>query len=179
MDKQKTIEKEFSISGIGLHTANKVNMVFKPAPEGTGINFTRVDLQGKPVIKASVENAIQQPRSLRRSSIKKDNVVMHTIEHLMAALSGLAVDNLNIEIDSDEVPGLDGSSLNFAEAIIKASIKEQEKERGCFVIREPMFVEEQGSSIMAVPYDGFKISYTLDYNHSYLKTQFKVVNIEN
>lgn len=179
MDKQKTIEKEFSISGIGLHTANKVNMVFKPAPEGTGINFTRVDLQGKPVIKASVENAIQQPRSLRRSSIKKDNVVMHTIEHLMAALSGLAVDNLNIEIDSDEVPGLDGSSINFVEAIIKAGVKEQEKERGCFVIREPMFVEEQGSSIMAVPYDGFKISYTLDYNHVYLKTQFKVVNIEN
>jgi len=177
MDKQRTIEKEVSIKGIGLHTANKVNIVFKPADVDSGINFVRVDLDGKPVIKASAASVLSQSGSLRRTCIGKDGFSIHTIEHLMAALAGLGLDNLNIELDNDEIPGMDGSSLNFLEILMKAGIKEQEKERSYYVVREPVFAEEEGASIMAVPFDGFKISYTLDYNHDFLKAAFKEIDI--
>lgn len=175
MDKQRTIQKEFKISGVGLHTATKVNITFKPAPVDTGIWFTRSDLPGKPAIAAKVENLLSQDRSHRRTSIGKDGAEVHTIEHLMAALSGEGIDNLYVEIDNQEVPGFDGSSSAFIEAIAKAGIKEQEKERQYYVIREPVFLEEDGASIMAVPAQEFKISYTLSYDHPLLKIQFKEV----
>ncbi len=177
MDKQRTIEKEIGIKGIGLHTANKVSIVFKPADIDSGINFVRVDLAGKPIIKVSAASVLSQSGSLRRTCIGKDGFSIHTIEHLMAALAGLGLDNLVIELDNDEIPGMDGSSLNFLEILTQAGIKEQEKERFYHVIREPVFAEEEGASIMAVPYDGFKISYTLDYNHDFLKAAFKEINI--
>ncbi len=177
MDKQTTIKKEVCIKGIGLHTANKVNLTFKPADVDSGINFVRTDLTGKPLIKADTENVLSQSGSLRRTCIGKNNVEIHTIEHLMAALAGLGLDNLYIEIDNDEIPGMDGSSLNFLELLLGAGIKEQEKERRYYVIKEPIFVEEEGASIIAVPFPDFKISYTLDYNHDFLKTEFKSVNI--
>ena len=97
----------------------------------------------------------------------------------MAALAGLGIDNIYIEIDNDEVPGLDGSSLNFVERLSKAGIKEQEKERRYYLIKEPIFVEEDGASIMAVPAQEFKISYTLNYNHPVLNTQFQEININS
>lgn len=178
MNKQKTIKKEVSIEGIGLHTAKKVNITFKPAPEDSGINFIRTDLPDKPVIKASVENIISQPYS-RRSSIGKNKVEIHTIEHLMAALAGLDIDNLYIEINNDEVPGLDGSSLNFLERLLDAGIEEQKKERQYYVIKEPIFVEEANASIMAVPCQDFKISYILNYEHSALNTQLKEADINS
>ncbi len=177
MDKQRTIEKEISVNGIGLHTANKVNLTFKPADVDSGINFLRTDLAGRPVIKAAAASVLSQSGSLRRTCLGKDSFAIHTIEHLMAALSGLGVDNLYIELDNDEVPGMDGSSLNFVEMLLEAGIKEQEKERQYYVIREPIFAEEEGASIMAVPFDRFKISYTLDYNHDFLKVAFKEINI--
>ena len=179
MNKQRTIDREFSLKGIGLHTANKVNMVFKPAEPDTGINFIRVDLPGKPVIKASVEYLLPAERSPRRTSIGKDSAEVQTIEHLMAALAGLGIDNLIIELDNQEVPGLDGSSLNFVEHLIKSGIKEQEKEKQYFTVREPICIEEDGSSIVVAPSTGFKISYTLNYNHPLLKAQFLALEIND
>ena len=158
MDKQKTIEREISLKGIGLHTAKKVSLTFKPADVDTGINFIRTDLPDKPVIKAAIDHVLSQSRSPRRTSIGCDSIEIHTIEHLMAALSGLCIDNIYIEIDNDEVPGLDGSSLNFLETLSKAGIKEQEKSRRYYLIKEPIFVEEEGSAIVAVPAQKFKIS---------------------
>lgn len=173
MDRQKTIEREVSLKGIGLHTANKVNIIFKPADVDTGINFIRTDLPGRPVIKASVGSVISQSRSPRRTSIGCDGAEIHTVEHLMAALSGLGIDNLYIEIDNDEVPGLDGSSLNFLEILSEAGLKEQERPRQAYSIKEPIFVEEPGgAAIVAVPAQEFRISYTLNYNHPLLKAQF-------
>ena len=176
MDKQKTIEREISLKGIGLHTAKKVNVTFKPADIDTGINFIRTDLPARPLIKASIGSLLSQSRSPRRTSLGRDNVEIHTIEHLMAALSGLCIDNIYIEIDNDEVPGLDGSSLNFLETLSEAGIKEQEKSRRYYLIKEPIFVEEEGCAIVAVPSQEFKISYTLDYNHPLLKAQFLEIN---
>ena len=178
MDKQKTIEREISLKGIGLHTAKKVSLTFKPADVDTGINFIRTDLPDKPVIKAAIDHVLSQSRSPRRTSIGCDSIEIHTIEHLMAALSGLCIDNIYIEIDNDEVPGLDGSSLNFLETLSKAGIKEQEKSRRYYLIKEPIFVEEEGSAIVAVPAQKFKISYTLNYNHPLLKAQFLEINFD-
>ena len=178
MDKQRTIAREASLKGIGLHTAKKVSLTFKPADVDTGINFIRTDLPSKPVIKASIDYVLSQFRSPRRTSLGRDSVEIHTIEHLMAALAGLGIDNLYIEIDNDEVPGLDGSSLNFLEILSKAGIKEQEKSRRYYLIKEPVFAEEEGSAIVAVPAQKFKISYTLNYNHPLLKAQFLEINFD-
>ncbi|MDD2751725.1 MAG: bifunctional UDP-3-O-[3-hydroxymyristoyl] N-acetylglucosamine deacetylase/3-hydroxyacyl-ACP dehydratase [Candidatus Omnitrophica bacterium] len=178
MEKQKTIEREITISGTGLHTGNKVKVVFKPAPVDAGISFVRTDLPEKPKIKADINSLLSQSRSPRRTSIGGQDFDIQTIEHLMSALAGSGIDNLIIEIDNKEVPGMDGSSLNFLEALAKAGIKEQEKERLSFTLKEPIFIEEEGSYIIAFPSSDFKISYTLDYRHPYLKTQFLELKID-
>lgn len=179
MDKQKTIAKEVSLKGVGLHTANNVNVTFKPADTDTGINFIRTDLPGRPVIKATPEFLLSQDRSPRRTSIAEAGAEIQTIEHLMAALSGLGIDNLTIEIDNNEVPGLDGSSLKFVEILAQAELKEQEKEKQYYLIKEPIFIEEDGGSISAIPSQEFKISYTLNYNHPLLKAQFMELVFNN
>ncbi|MBI4972518.1 MAG: UDP-3-O-[3-hydroxymyristoyl] N-acetylglucosamine deacetylase [Candidatus Omnitrophica bacterium] len=179
MDKQRTIQHEATLKGVGLHTAKKVNLTFKPAELDSGINFIRTDIDTHPVIKATIDNLMPQSPSLRRTSIGKDDVALNTIEHLMAVLSGLGIDNLCIEIDNDEVPGLDGSGLNFLEILTKAGIKEQEKERRYYFIKEPLYVEEEGVSLAALPSNEFKISYTLNYNNPFIDTQFMDIKIDS
>ncbi len=172
MAKQKTIAKEISFSGIGLHTANKANVTLKPASVDTGIIFIRKDLPGKPEVKACVENMLSNEKSPRRTSIENKSVQVQTVEHLMAALAGLGIDNLYVELDNNELPGLDGSSLNYTEFFRQAGIKEQDKEREIFSLKEPIRIEEGGASIMALPSSELKVSYTLDYNPSLSKTEF-------
>lgn len=172
MDKQRTIEREVSLSGVGLHTAKKVNIKFKPAEPDCGITFIRTDLADKPVIKATVDYLISCSSSPRRTSIGRDSVEIQTIEHLMAAIAGLGIDNLCIEIDNEEVPGLDGSSSNFLEILDKAGIKEQKRPRNYYLLRDPVFAEDGDSAIIALPHPELKISYTLDYHHPMLKTEF-------
>ena len=181
MEKQKTIENQISVSGIGLHTGKKSTVTFKPAEVDSGIRFVRMDIEGQPIVKAVVDNVVSLMPSPRRTSLGKEAAQLYTIEHLMSALSGLGIDNLIIEIDNEEAPGMDGSSLNFVEALVKAGIKEQSKERQVYSIKEPIFVEEDGSSIAILPSQELKISYTLNYNHDFLKTEYLelVVNREN
>ncbi|MDD5518140.1 MAG: UDP-3-O-acyl-N-acetylglucosamine deacetylase [Candidatus Omnitrophica bacterium] len=181
MSKQKTILKEISFSGVGLHTGNKSNVTLKPAKSGTGIIFVRKDLSGSPQIKACVENMVPAEKMPRRTSIENGAACVQTVEHLMAALSGLGVDNLYVEVDSNELPGLDGSSLNFVEFIAQAGIKELDKEREAFFIKEPIKIEEGGASIVIEPASEFKISYTLDYAKSLPAKEFieLAVNPEN
>lgn len=171
-DKQKTISGEISLSGIGLHTACRVKVVLKPAEADAGVNFIRIDLPGKPLLKANLENLLSAEKSPRRTSLSKEGVEIHTIEHLMSALAGLGIDNLNVEIDNNELPGLDGSSLNYLEALLKAGVKELAVERRYFELKEPISLEEAGASIMTVPAQDFKVSYTLSYDHPLLKEQF-------
>lgn len=179
MDKQRTIEREISLSGVGLHTAKKVNIKFKPAGPDCGINFIRTDLPDSPVIKATVDYLISPVSCPRRTSIGRDNVEIQTVEHLMAAIAGSGIDNLSIEIDNEEVPGLDGSSYNFLEVLNKAGIKEQDKERNYCLVRDPVFAQEGDSCIIALPHPELKISYTLDYNHPMLKTEFLEVSLSH
>ncbi|MFH1855777.1 MAG: bifunctional UDP-3-O-[3-hydroxymyristoyl] N-acetylglucosamine deacetylase/3-hydroxyacyl-ACP dehydratase [Candidatus Omnitrophota bacterium] len=167
--KQRTIEKEITIKGIGIHSGKEVNLKLKPSLPNSGINFVRVDLENKPLIPAQVKNVIPKAR---RTSLANNGAEVHTVEHLMAALAGLSIDNLVIEIDSDELPGLDGSSLGFVENVEKAGIKEQDAPRKYFTVKEPSWMIEGDSSIIILPNEEFKISYTLNYDHPVLKSQY-------
>ncbi|MDI6605766.1 MAG: bifunctional UDP-3-O-[3-hydroxymyristoyl] N-acetylglucosamine deacetylase/3-hydroxyacyl-ACP dehydratase [Candidatus Omnitrophota bacterium] len=177
MDKQRTISKELTLSGTGLHTATKVKIIFKPAEADTGIQFVRTDLPGRPHIAATPAFLLSQDRSHRRTSVGREGFEVHTIEHLMAALAGMGIDNLYIEIDNQEVPGFDGSSRSFIDALLKAGIREQDKPRQYYAVKEPIFLEEENASIMAVPSHDFKVSYTLSYDHPLLKIQFKELSL--
>lgn len=172
MEHQKTIQNEVSIEGIGLHTGNKVRVRFKPAMGNSGINFVRVDLPDKPVIKAHIGNVIDLVTRPRRTSVGKQDIEVQTIEHVMATLVALGIDNITIEIDSNEFPGMDGSASPFLEVLRKAGIREIEDPKKYFRIREALWVEEDDASIVILPADDFKISYTLSYSHPVLKAQY-------
>ena len=171
MEKQRTISSQVSLSGFGIHTGNKVNITLKPAPVSSGVAFIRTDVPGVPRIQADVQSFLAAKFS-RRSSIGNNEAEVQTIEHLMAALSSLGIDNIDVEIDNNELPGLDGSAIKFVEALERAGIVEQEQEKYIHVIKEPLCVEDGASSITVVPAKEFKISYTLDYEHPLLEAQF-------
>ncbi len=172
MEYQKTIDKEIKVSGVGLHTGNKVNVRFKPADANTGINFVRTDLPQSPTVKADTGSILDESRMARRTSIGKDGFEIHTIEHLMAALSGLGIDNVLVEIDNNETPGLDGSGLAYVEALKKSGIKQLDAPKESFVVREPAWAQDKDSSLTILPYKTFRISYTLSYNHPVLSSQY-------
>ncbi|MCF8330830.1 MAG: bifunctional UDP-3-O-[3-hydroxymyristoyl] N-acetylglucosamine deacetylase/3-hydroxyacyl-ACP dehydratase [Bacteroidales bacterium] len=169
-DKQKTIKKPVSLQGVGLHTGRDVVMTFKPAPENHGFKFLRTDLEEKPVIDALAENAADTTRG---TTIEKDGVRIATVEHSLAALAGLEIDNAIIEINGPETPIMDGSARFFVEALLEAGIEEQTTDRNYYNITEPVEyrVDEKDSEIVAVPADRFKISSMIDYNTSVLKIQ--------
>lgn len=174
---QKTIQKEFSLEGTGLHTGHKVKVTFKPAGVNSGISFIRVDLPGKPVIKADITNVLIDKKIPRCTSIGNDKATIHTSEHLMSVLCGLGIDNLTVEINGNEVPGLDGSGLDFLNAIKQSGMLEQNAPREYFIVREPIWVERNGSSIFVVPSTNFEVSYVLDYRHPHLPSQFLNVTV--
>jgi UDP-3-O-[3-hydroxymyristoyl] N-acetylglucosamine deacetylase/3-hydroxyacyl-[acyl-carrier-protein] dehydratase len=172
MDKQKTIAREVGLKGIGLHSGKKVNLIFKPGEPDSGIRFVRVDLPGKPEIKVGVDFLLPKSGSLRQSHLDKEGVQINTIEHLLAALNGAGIDNLVIEIDSMEVPGLDGSSQEFLESLEKSGIVESDKPRKYISLKDSVSVEDKDAAIIALPADELKISYTLDYNHPFINKSF-------
>jgi UDP-3-O-[3-hydroxymyristoyl] N-acetylglucosamine deacetylase/3-hydroxyacyl-[acyl-carrier-protein] dehydratase len=172
MERQKTIKNQVNISGVGIHTGRKVNLTFKPAGPNTGINFVRVDLSPRVQIQAHISNILDVNEIPRRTSIGKGSMEVHTIEHVMAVLSGLGIDNILIEMDNIEVPALDGSGTAFIEILNQAGIEEQDAMRKYFLVKEPLCIEDNDSMIAILPHASFKISYTLDYNHEFLKTQY-------
>lgn len=169
--KQYTLKKELSFNGIGLHTGQETNICLKPAAANTGICFKRIDLEGVPEIKVAVDTVRTDNMSGRCSIIGKGDSAIQTIEHLMAALFGSGVDNVVIEIDGSEVPGMDGSALPFAEAIDKAGLEEQAEDRRYAILKRPVSVAAGAASMTMFPSDTFKITYVLDYEHPMLKSQ--------
>jgi len=170
MTKQKTIQKEVSIKGTGLHTGKEVKMTFKPAPEGYGFKFVRTDLEGKPVIEASAQYVTKTQRG---TVLEKNGVQVHTTEHVLAALVGMDIDNCMIELDATEPPIKDGSSKFFVEMINEAGVKEQETEREEFVIKNIIsYVDpETESEILIMPADHFEITTMVDFSTKVLGTQ--------
>lgn len=177
MEKQKTIKKEFSLSGIGLHSGNKSDLVFKPAYDNAGIQIIRVDLPQRPIIRVECSSVLTNSSFPRCTSLGRGDVVVNTVEHLMGVLCGLGIDNLTIEINGKEFPGLDGSGLNFLNTFKKVGIVEQNDSRRYFEIKEPLGISHKGSAIFVVPADEFKISYLLDYDHPMLSSQFFDITI--
>lgn len=155
--KQRTILREVSIKGKSLHTGEEVNLTLKPAPENHGIVFKRVDLYGKPELKPMIELVEDLVRS---TTIADGHAKVHTVEHVLSALNGCGVDNVLIEMDASEPPILDGSAKHFVNLVQQAEPVEQEAEREYFVLEEPISVTRGGSSIIALPHDGFRITCT-------------------
>lgn len=169
--KQKTLAKEFSISGKGLHTNCLVNMTFKPAPINHGFKFQRVDLPDQPVIPASAEYVIDTSRG---TVLGIGNVRISTLEHSLAALTGMDLDNVLIEIDNEEVPILDGSSRFFVQAIEESGVVEQNANREYFVVTEPIVYknEKTGSEIIALPDNDYSLNVLISFNSAVLNNQF-------
>lgn len=173
--KQKTLANEFSISGKGLHTSCQVSMTFKPAPINHGFKFQRVDLENKPIISANVEFVVDTARG---TVIESQGARISTIEHSLAALTGLDLDNVLIEIDNEEVPILDGSARYFVEAIEKAGVVEQDAEREYFVVTEKIVYknEQTGSEIIVLPDNDYSLNVLISFNSSVLNNQFASLN---
>lgn len=155
--KQRTILREVSISGKSLHTGEEVQLTLKPAPVGHGIVFQRLDLFGKPELKPLVEYVTDLVRS---TTIADGHAKVNTVEHVLSALSGCGVDNVLVEMDASEPPILDGSAKHFVTLIQQAEPVEQDAEREYFVLEEPVSVTRGASSIIALPYDGFRVTCT-------------------
>ena len=169
--KQKTLAKEFSISGKGLHTNCLVKMTFKPAPINHGFKYQRIDLEDKPIIPASAEYVGDTSRG---TVIGIGNARVSTLEHSLAALTGMDLDNVLVEIDNEEVPILDGSSRFFVQAIEEAGVVEQDADREYFVITEKIVYknEKTGSEIIALPDNDYNLNVLISFNSSVLNNQF-------
>jgi UDP-3-O-[3-hydroxymyristoyl] N-acetylglucosamine deacetylase/3-hydroxyacyl-[acyl-carrier-protein] dehydratase len=167
---QKTIKKEVSLKGIGLHTGNEVSLKFKPAPVNTGYTFIRTDLEGQPAIEAL---ACYVTDTQRGTNIEKNGVVINTSEHVLAAIVGLDIDNIIIEIDAAEPPIMDGSSKYFVEVLEEAGIFEQDVEREVYEVKEIISYkdEETGSEIMIMPSDKYEVTTMVDFGTKILGTQ--------
>ena len=143
---QQTLRKPARISGTGLHSGNRVNLALLPAPAGSGIRFRRIDLDGKPEIEAIVENVVDTQRS---TTLAKGNIRIHTVEHVLAALSGCGIDNAIIELDSNEPPIGDGSSAAINEAIEKAGLKKLDDPRVLYSLTEAIELQTEERCFLA------------------------------
>jgi UDP-3-O-[3-hydroxymyristoyl] N-acetylglucosamine deacetylase/3-hydroxyacyl-[acyl-carrier-protein] dehydratase len=170
MVKQKTIQNEISLTGVGLHTGKEVKMTFKPAPVNNGFTFVRVDLEGSPIIEADANYVVNTQRG---TNLEKRGVKIQTSEHVLAAFVGCDVDNVIIELNESEPPIMDGSSKFFVEAIEKAGVVEQDAERIYYVVKEVIsFTDEAtGSEILLMPADEYQVTAMVDFGTKVLGTQ--------
>ncbi len=168
--KQKTIAKEVSLKGVGLHTGLEVTMTFSPAPVNYGYAFQRVDLEGSPVIEADANYVVNTQRG---TNLEKNGVRIQTSEHVLAALVGLDIDNVLISMDAPEPPIMDGSAKYFVEALESAGILEQEEEREVYVVKEVISFkdEKSGSEITIIPSDTYQVTTMVDFGTKVLGTQ--------
>jgi UDP-3-O-[3-hydroxymyristoyl] N-acetylglucosamine deacetylase/3-hydroxyacyl-[acyl-carrier-protein] dehydratase len=179
MAKQKTISKEITIKGKGLHSGLEVTMMLKPVDAGHGIKFQRIDLEEKTVIAATADNVTETSRG---TTIESNGAKVSTIEHLMAALTAKGIDNLLIEINASEVPIIDGSAKPYMDALSEVGTKDLDAERITFAIKEKIKYsdEEKGIEIIAYPDDEYSLSVLVDYDSQLVKNQFaELDNLED
>ena len=170
MAKQRTIAKEVTLKGVGLHTGANVTMKFLPAPENHGFAFKRVDLEGEPVIEADANYVINTQRG---TNLEKRGVKIQTSEHVLAALVGLEIDNILIELDSPEPPIMDGSSKYFVKALESAGIVEQDANREIYEVKDVISYKDEttGSEITVIPADEYQVTTMVDFGTKVLGTQ--------
>ncbi len=170
-DKQRTLAKEFTLSGKGLHTGREVFITFKPAPENHGYKFKRVDLEDQPIIDASAKYVADTSRG---TVLQKGNCVVQTVEHALSALYALEVDNCLIEMDASEPPILDGSAKYYVEGIEQVGIVEQAANRNYFVVKEPITYKDEarGSEITILPDKTYSVDTMVSYDSKVLRNQY-------
>jgi UDP-3-O-[3-hydroxymyristoyl] N-acetylglucosamine deacetylase / 3-hydroxyacyl-[acyl-carrier-protein] dehydratase len=168
--KQRTIKNPVTVSGVGLHTGINVNLTFKPAPENHWFKFKRIDMDGAPVIDADANNVVDTSRG---TTLEQNGARINTTEHALAALVGLQLDNVMIEVDGPEVPIMDGSSAPFIAALLQAGIEEQNADREVYVLEEVLSFEEPARNVemLAVPSPDYRLTVMVDYNSPVLGTQ--------
>ena len=166
---QTTLNSEVSYTGVGLHSGVDVHMTLQPAPANTGIVFVRRDLPGMPRIEAKASNVTS---TVRATTIEANGIKLFTIEHLMSAFNAMGIDNCLVLIDAEEPPVADGSSKVFAELMAKAGIKVLDALRREIVIDRLYRVDDGDKFILAVPYDGFRVSFTSINPHPLIGIQY-------
>ena len=168
--KQKTIKNPITVNGVGLHTGKKTILTFLPAPSNHGFKFQRVDLPNKPIIDADVDNVIDTARG---TTLEQNGGRISTTEHVLAALIGMNLDNVLMEVDGPEIPIMDGSSRLFMEALEKAGSVDQDANRIYFELKENLTFEDPIKKVemLAVPQDEYRLTVMVDYNSEVLGTQ--------
>ena len=169
-ENQTTIKNPVSLKGVGIHTGKEVNLTFKPTNANNGYRFKRIDLKDKPIIEANIKYVINTDR---RTFLKKNNITIQTCEHVLAALVGLEIDNVIIEIDASEPPIMDGSSKYFVEALESVGIKQLIEKRKEFVVRDVISYKDpkSGSEITVIPSSEYQITTMVDFGTKVLGTQ--------
>lgn len=175
MQKQKTLAASFSLKGKGLHTGLDIEITFNPAPENHGYKIKRTDLEGQPVIDALAEHVVATQRG---TVLKKNDVQVSTIEHAMAALYALEIDNCLIEVNAPEFPILDGSARYFVEEIQKVGSVEQNAPRDYYIVKHKIEVkdEESGASLIILPDEKFSVNVLISFDSPVLNNQFASMN---
>ena len=173
--KQQTIQKSVTLSGVGLHTGVAATMTFVPAPINHGYKFQRIDLPNQPTVDADVDNVVDTSRS---TVLEQNGARIHTCEHVLAALVGLQIDNVLIQLDGPEPPIMDGSAIKFVEALHDAGFEEQNASRNYFEIPEYVHYvnDEMGIEIAALPLNDYRMTVMVDYNSRVISSQHASLN---
>jgi UDP-3-O-[3-hydroxymyristoyl] N-acetylglucosamine deacetylase/3-hydroxyacyl-[acyl-carrier-protein] dehydratase len=165
-ERQRTIGKAVSFEGVGLHTGQRGQVTFKPGEPNSGVRFVRTDLPGRPEVLVRPENAHFDPEAGRRTILQQGDVQIHTMEHILAAVAGLGIDNLVIETSTMETPEPDdGSAAPIATLLTGAGLVEQERPKRHIKVTKPVAWCQNGVELEATPYHGFRISFTIDYDN--------------
>ena len=162
MTKQRTPNKVIQATGVGLHSGEKVILTLHPAPDNTGIIFRRIDLDPVVEITASYNNVCE---TMLCTTLEHNGIKVATVEHLLSALAGLGIDNAYVDVNAAELPIMDGSAAPFVFLIQSAGVREQIAKKRYIRILKPIRVEEQGKYVQFLPHDGYKISFTIDFDH--------------
>jgi len=171
---QRTVNKAVSCSGIGLHSGKTVHLTLKPTSVNHGIKFVRKDLPDNPSIPARFNCVVDTSLA---TVIGSNGVIVSTIEHLMACLAGLSIDNAIVELDSYEVPVMDGSAGPFTRMILEAGIRELEAPRHFFMLKEPIELEQDGKFVGAYPDDTFKITCHIEFENPLIRSQSCTIEV--
>jgi len=175
MIRQRTLKNVIRATGVGLHTGEKVYLTLRPAPVDTGIIFQRVDLDPIVSVPARPENVGDTRLS---TTLEKDGVKISTVEHLMSAFAGLGIDNAFVELSAPEVPIMDGSAGPFVFLLQSAGILEQEKLKQFMRITKPLLVEDDDKWVKFEPFNGFKVSFAIDFDHPILQNSTQVASVD-
>ncbi|HEY0664071.1 MAG TPA: UDP-3-O-acyl-N-acetylglucosamine deacetylase [Thiobacillaceae bacterium] len=175
MIRQRTIKNVIRATGIGLHTGDKIYLTVRPAPVDSGIVFRRTDLPATPAIKATADAVGETTMS---TTLVAGDIKVSTIEHLMSAFAGLGVDNAIVELSGPEVPIMDGSAGPFVFLLQSAGIAEQAAAKKFIRVKRPVTVEEGDKSATFVPYDGFKVTFTIHFDHPVFRNRNQTASVD-